>query len=332
MNKKTFISELEKKLSILVENERKDIINEYKDIIDEKVKHGATEEEAVASFGNIDELVKEILSAYKINYNYRSTQDSVKNIVDDCGNLIEKGARWLSDVTRGIVDDIKKKDKNFTLENAFEIILKFFLVLVVLLIARIPFSIIGGMLEGIVGMGIAPFDWITRVVIHAVMWIIYIAFCATVCVVFFKKYFNNFTTTAEVKKETKPESKKKKEKAKVKTEEVKPEEDKKETISESTKNETKQVKEVKKNDDALGIILKILVYIMVLIPLFFINLGLVIAVASIVYLMAKGLILWEVLLILLGLLTIFSSIGDNIKRLLYDRRVYFFPFFIGFIC
>ena len=40
MTKDKFLRELEKKLSILSEEERKDTINEYRDIIEEKVKHG----------------------------------------------------------------------------------------------------------------------------------------------------------------------------------------------------------------------------------------------------------------------------------------------------
>lgn len=41
-----------------------------KDILIEKVAKGKTEEEAIKDFGDFDELVKEILSAYKINGDY----------------------------------------------------------------------------------------------------------------------------------------------------------------------------------------------------------------------------------------------------------------------
>ena len=43
MTKKRFLKLLEEKLIILNEEERNDIINEYIDMIDEKVKHGKTE-------------------------------------------------------------------------------------------------------------------------------------------------------------------------------------------------------------------------------------------------------------------------------------------------
>ena len=39
MTKNKFLKELDKSLYVLAEVERKDIINEYRDIIEEKVKH-----------------------------------------------------------------------------------------------------------------------------------------------------------------------------------------------------------------------------------------------------------------------------------------------------
>ena len=86
MNKKEFLEKVEKKLSVLDEKERKDILDEYKDTISEKVKHGQSEEEAVADFGDIDELVKEVLSAYKIDPDYDVKEESTFNkILNDGG-------------------------------------------------------------------------------------------------------------------------------------------------------------------------------------------------------------------------------------------------------
>ena len=72
MNKIEFLTDLERKLSILDEQEINDIINEYGGIIDEKIKDGKSETEAVNEFGNIEELSSEILKTYKINPNYRN--------------------------------------------------------------------------------------------------------------------------------------------------------------------------------------------------------------------------------------------------------------------
>ena len=66
MKKREFLAKLRKKLSVLEESEIDDITREYGGYIDEKIESGATEEEAVSSFGSIGELAKELLSAYKV--------------------------------------------------------------------------------------------------------------------------------------------------------------------------------------------------------------------------------------------------------------------------
>ena len=66
MSKEKFLESLRKKLSILESSEIEDIISEYEGYIEEKIKKGSTEEEAVKSMGDVDELAKELLSAYKI--------------------------------------------------------------------------------------------------------------------------------------------------------------------------------------------------------------------------------------------------------------------------
>ncbi|MCI9105797.1 MAG: DUF1700 domain-containing protein [Lachnospiraceae bacterium] len=70
MDKKTFIKELEQALSVLQEEELKDIISEYEQHIDMKQERGLTEEEAIADFGSLDELATEILEAYHVRADY----------------------------------------------------------------------------------------------------------------------------------------------------------------------------------------------------------------------------------------------------------------------
>ena len=61
MDKNTFMRELERSLSVLQESELRDILSEYEQHIDMKVKSGLSEEEAIADFGSIPELTAEIL-------------------------------------------------------------------------------------------------------------------------------------------------------------------------------------------------------------------------------------------------------------------------------
>lgn len=66
MDKTTFLEELEKSLHVLKEEEIQDIIGEYEQHIDMKIKNGQTEEQAIADFGTVRELASEILEAYHV--------------------------------------------------------------------------------------------------------------------------------------------------------------------------------------------------------------------------------------------------------------------------
>lgn len=77
MDKKTFLEELKKSLRVLKEEELQDIIGEYEQHIDMKVKNGLTVEQAIADFGNVKELAAEILEAYHVRAEYSLTEGTV---------------------------------------------------------------------------------------------------------------------------------------------------------------------------------------------------------------------------------------------------------------
>ena len=62
MTKEEFEKKLREKLNLLEEDEINDIVEEYLGYIEEKMQNGATEEDAIKDFGDIDELAKELLS------------------------------------------------------------------------------------------------------------------------------------------------------------------------------------------------------------------------------------------------------------------------------
>ncbi len=74
MDKKTFIKELERSLSVLQEDELRDIVGEYEQHIDMKVQSGLTEEEAIADFGSLGQLSAEILEAYHVRADYAAAE------------------------------------------------------------------------------------------------------------------------------------------------------------------------------------------------------------------------------------------------------------------
>lgn len=125
MKKEEFIKLLKEKLDILDKSEIDDIIEEYTGYIDEKMKNGATEEEAIKDFGDIDELVTELLKAYKINV---EKQKKSNNIVND---IVE---RFLSFIER-IVRVFEGKDGN----QIFKIVFEIFIIIVGIWLCKIPF-------------------------------------------------------------------------------------------------------------------------------------------------------------------------------------------------
>lgn len=69
MNKAEFLAIINKELSVLQDSEISDIAGEYSQHIDMKISEGMTEEEAINTLGNIDELIDGILEAYHVNSN-----------------------------------------------------------------------------------------------------------------------------------------------------------------------------------------------------------------------------------------------------------------------
>ncbi len=66
MNKLQFLAELKSNIHMLEDEEQTDILDEYSQHVDMKVAAGMSEEEAIAEFGPVDELIEEILAAYHV--------------------------------------------------------------------------------------------------------------------------------------------------------------------------------------------------------------------------------------------------------------------------
>ena len=70
MNKNEFLNQLRKRLSVLSQDEIEELISEYSEHIDHKMSEGKSEEEAVNDFGDLGELSRSVLQAYKLNDHY----------------------------------------------------------------------------------------------------------------------------------------------------------------------------------------------------------------------------------------------------------------------
>lgn len=126
MSKKDFLEKLRKRLKILNNEEIEDIIEEYEGHINEKIASGKTEEEAINDFGDFDELVKEILSAYKINEEYEN-ESKEKNFIQD---FIKDCELFFKD----LVKNVSKRSK----EDIIKFVLEFIALIIFIGILRLP--------------------------------------------------------------------------------------------------------------------------------------------------------------------------------------------------
>lgn len=186
MNKEQFIAELHKKLHVIEENERQDIIDEYINHIDMKVQEGKSEEEAIEDFGDIDELVKDILDAYKINTSNQGYGDERFNhLLDD---IFEKFKAFVSSFTSLDVDDVVK--------FVFEI----FVILILLMILKIPFSMVSSLgsslLRDIIGLGVGTaLATVWRVLINLAYVVVFVVVLFSTCSKRINRYRNNEDTS-----------------------------------------------------------------------------------------------------------------------------------------
>jgi len=257
VNKKEFLDLLEKKLSVLDDKERQDIIIEYTDTINEKVKQGQSEQDAVKDFGDIDDLVKDILIAYKINPNYEEKQDSFGKKSEE---LIKQGAEVVSDFSRKVAQKCNITSKDISLEFIMEIIIRIFVVLVAALILKGVFTIFRELGESLFDSIYNPIGSLFIIFWNLLLFVIYILICALMVVAMFKKYFklgeNNNTKSEEIKENKK---------------------DNQSNNKKATKEENKkQVKKTKQNKgttlgDICLLIVKIFVIIYVIIPFILID-------------------------------------------------------------
>lgn len=322
MNKEKFLKELEKRLKILSEEEKKDILNEYEDIITEKVKHGKTEEEAVKEFGDLNSLSEEILKSYKIDPKY---QKSGNDFLNDCEDLIKKGAQKLTEVTEEVVDSIKKSDKEKDVEFIFEIAIKVILLFLAIGFLRIPFWIVGKIGQSILeGFSFGHMFFFQGSII-AILWRVliklgYIAICVFLVVIVLKKV-GSPRLVENSKKKSNPEGRKVEEKKEV--QEMNREE---RTIPTSVQKRTNPMSEV------LLILVKLFLFFLFVIPLIMGAFAIVIILCILIYLLSKGIGIYAPFILTLGVFTFITHSITIFTRLLFtNKKIRIWPFFGSFV-
>lgn len=91
MTKNEFLNLLEQRLMVLNDDERADLLSEYEQHIEMKIQSGLSEEEAIADFGEPEELIKELLEAYHLNTDYQPNYNFAARItygVKSCAHFL----------------------------------------------------------------------------------------------------------------------------------------------------------------------------------------------------------------------------------------------------
>lgn len=322
MNKKEFTKLLERKLKILDENEVKDIINEYKDTIDEKVKHGQSEEDAVKDFGDIDELAKEILKAYKVNPKYDEIDEELINVKEMAGDFedwVKRSSKKMAQVSKGLYNDFK--NSNLTVELIFEILIKIIVLLILLAILRLPFELINSLGESILDFAFYPLNELLMFIWKIIVCLLYFVASILISITMFKDYFKNVENENKAQ-QAKPKKVIKKEKAQIKEEKI---------ISD-VKTEKVDNKDSNIIIKTLKIIFQVFVVISFIMPLSLIVIGIVVLLVLGIYYLCIGINTVGVILILIGLFIFFTHIIDIIHSIAFKhKKIQFYPFLLSII-
>ena len=213
MKKREFLAKLRKKLSVLEESEVDDIIKEYGGYIDEKIESGATEEEAVFSFGSIDELAKELLSAYKVKVN-EEKEDPIGNFASKVLHTIDK-----------LIDTLSKKSPKEIVKFVIEILI----LLAIIGLLHIPVAMLVSLGKDVFYILSSPLN---RIFFTIWRFVLEFAYFILAIILFIRIFDARYLKNVEVRKEKKVESSKQEETKFMKTPEVKQSQGAISTISE----------------------------------------------------------------------------------------------------
>ena len=218
--------------------------------------------------------------------------------------LIKKGADHLTRMTKDFANKIKENDTEVNLNLAFEIIIKIFCTLFILGILTLPFKFFKNLSFSLANTFFEPFSGLVKVILLVLLIALYFGVAFLIIVAFFKPFF---TKDKEENKE--PEENKE------------AEENKEKNIE--TKNLNKEVKIIQRNGPTVGsvfmIMLKIWVTIFILLPLFFIDVCIILGLVFSIFYWIKGINLLGLTMLMLGTSLLFIWFTIVIFNLTFSK-------------
>ena len=176
MTKRDFLNFLEQRLMVLNDTERADLLNEYEEHIEMKMASGLSEEEAIAGFGDPEELVKELLDAYHLNTDYQPS-----------GSRSASRIAWYVKSCAHFVSSMFDTLFHYSIRDLFKLFLQACFLAAFLGVILLGGAFLGSLLRGTVYY----LGWIGRLFYDMVAlfaWIIYIALAIYLVIFFIKRY------------------------------------------------------------------------------------------------------------------------------------------------
>lgn len=152
MTKNELVTYLENRLSVLNKAERDDIINEYLQHIDNKLSEGLTESEAIKTLGNIEDMVRETLSAYNVDPDYDSnTSQPFDRTKENIKSIISSGIVRIKAAVKTFGDYILGQKASELLMFVFKLIILFFVLCALFMLGFWLVEILINIMGGIMG-------------------------------------------------------------------------------------------------------------------------------------------------------------------------------------
>lgn len=289
MNKENFLNKLRKRLDILQDGEIEDIISEYETYIDEKVASGKTEEEAVKELGNFNEIVDDLLSAYKVKSKSDDNKYNVNNIFNKIGDTIDR-----------VLNSLSQKSPRELVKILIEIVI----ILLIVGFFKIPVDLLRDLgtelFFNLGSLGIV-LDNIWRFIIELSYFILAVII---IIKVFDKRYFSNLSD--EIVENIESNNKEDKQNVKKKTE----------IITEKTNNPKRHSLFV----EIILILFKLLAVSFIIVGMCAIF-GLSVAICLMIYLIVKGVTYYGVLIFLIALLLGSIFFTNLITKFIFNKHI-----------
>lgn len=292
MNKNEFLSRLEQGLQSLQTQERSEILLEYAQHIDQKVQDGFKEEEVINDFGDIDELLKELVS----DPNYKQRSDNTEYIKQNVYGL----GRFLQTTIDGFLGMNRKE--------VFNILGKFILLVIVFCFVEFGLKIFSLLICSLVFSPLnLPFQYEITALLNFFLDILSLGIFIYVLYYGIKKYVFPFAPQKPVQNETSYETQRNYHTA---------------VLAPKKQEYTKP--NIKSKDDTLitlvVIIFKIIMVVAFLLPIATTLLGLVIALLIFIYFACTGLPCIGITIAILGGALIHLALVLFICKLLFSKE------------